>query len=234
MVELNERRVLDGPVDFFMTYAAHDAFSRHLGAIRSALADGKPVAARWEVLQHQLHVHHTAEDTALWPELYSALTSQDDRAVLDAMVVEHAEIDPLLERIDDAVATDDVPAAGAAVRDLSLSLGGHMRHEENEALPLVARLLRPSGWAAFGQSIRKPSRHVREVRCPRPLAVSARRGLSVRAGTLGGRLAFQATEQQSGLDTEPSRSSGQSGVTALKTLVSRPTATAGRRCSPAS
>jgi Hemerythrin HHE cation binding domain len=155
MVALNERRVLDGPVDFFMMYAAHDAFSHHMGWIGSALADGKPVAARWALFQHQLHVHHTAEDTALWPALYSAITSRDDRAVLDAMVAEHAEIDPLLERIDDALATDDVPAAGAAVRDLSVSLGGHMRHEENEALPLVARLLGPSGWAAFGQSIRK-------------------------------------------------------------------------------
>jgi hypothetical protein len=152
---LNDGRVLGGPVDFFMMYAAHDAFGRHLGWIGSALADGRPVAARWEMFQNQLHTHHVSEDAALWPGLSSAITTRDDRAVVDAMVAEHAEIDPLLERIDDAVAKGDAAAATTAVGQLAANLGAHMRHEENAALPLVATLLGASGWAAFTQSIRK-------------------------------------------------------------------------------
>jgi hypothetical protein len=34
-------------------------------------------------------------------------------------------------------------------------LGAHMRHEENEALPLVETYLGPPGWAAFVGDIRK-------------------------------------------------------------------------------
>ena len=43
-----------------------------------------------------------------------------------------------------------------SVQTLGESLGYHnMRHEENEALPLVETFLGPEGWAAFGRAIRK-------------------------------------------------------------------------------
>jgi hemerythrin-like domain-containing protein len=154
-----DRRILKGEVDFLMMYATHDAFARHLegliGAIEHGMQAAASTSARWELFKHQLHVHHTVEDVSLWPPLRLAISEPDEVAVLDAMEAEHAEIDPQLARVDVALAAGDVAASAASIRDLVASLGAHMRHEENEALPLVERYLGRSGWAVFGSDMRK-------------------------------------------------------------------------------
>lgn len=155
---LPERRTIGGEVDFTMMYAAHDAFSRHLNWIAEALErDGTvsaTTAARWTMFETQLHIHHTAEDEALWPMLRSAIASPDELAVLDAMEAEHAELDPQIERVDAHTSAGLASDVAADVRGLSASLARHMRHEENAALPLIDAYLGRPGWAEFGKRIR--------------------------------------------------------------------------------
>lgn len=109
--------------------------------------------ARWELFKKQLHIHHTAEDETLWPQLRAAVSAPEDIAVLDAMEREHAQLDPQLEQVDAALASGR--AAAATVDDLATGLGAHMRHEENEALPLIETHLGRPGWDAFTRGIRK-------------------------------------------------------------------------------
>ncbi|MCW2597593.1 MAG: hypothetical protein QOJ78_2765 [Pseudonocardiales bacterium] len=154
-----DRRILDGEVDFTMMYVAHDAFTRHLEWLVSAIEQGRVAApgtsARWALFKKQLHIHHTAEDSSLWPRLRTAVVQPDEAAVLDAMELEHAQLDPQLDRVDAALLRGAAAEGAANLRDLIAGLGAHMRHEENEALPLVERHLGPAGWDAFGKNIRK-------------------------------------------------------------------------------
>jgi Hemerythrin HHE cation binding domain len=163
-----------GGVDFSLMHAAHDAFTRDLARLADAAAAGRAgqpsVRAGWATFSRQLSVHHTAEDTALWPALQAKVTRPAEIAVLDDMVAEHAQIDPLLAQIDRALA--DAAAAGpadaadgsttdadggnslaASAGDLERLLTAHLRHEEEKALPLVAAYLGAKGWAAFGRAV---------------------------------------------------------------------------------
>jgi hemerythrin-like domain-containing protein len=155
---LPARRVLDGEVDFTMMYAAHDAFARHLDWIAEALERDARVhqntAERWTLFAHQLHVHHTAEDESLWPMLRSAIAGPDELAVLDAMESEHGQLDPQVARIDAQIAAGLATDAAGSVRELAGGLARHMRHEENDALPLIDSYLGRPGWAEFAKRIR--------------------------------------------------------------------------------
>jgi Hemerythrin HHE cation binding domain len=146
-------------VDFTMMYVAHDAFSRDLRGLRAACERGEettpPVLAGWQMFKKQLSIHHTAEDVALWPALRKKVTFPEESAVLDEMEIEHAQLEPLLERVDKALAVHDTTTALEMSRALADGLSGHMRHEENEALPLVERHLGEPGWRAFGRHFRK-------------------------------------------------------------------------------
>jgi Hemerythrin HHE cation binding domain len=152
-------RPTPGPVDFTVMYAAHDAFDRDLTRLTEAVRSGQTadpaVRAGWATFKNQLHLHHTAEDVALWPALRRRVTEPAQIAVLDAMEAEHARIDPLLAQVDAALAAGHGAGAdrtaAASADELADVLTGHMAHEEDEALPLVAAHLGPTGWAAFGR-----------------------------------------------------------------------------------
>ena len=111
-------------VDFTLMYAAHDAFRRDLQCLTAAVeadqAAAPAVRTSWATFKNQLHVHHTAEDTWLWPPLRQRVTRPDE-------------------------------AAGA----LAQTLAAHMRHEEDQALPLVEAHLGVRGWAAFRKAVGK-------------------------------------------------------------------------------
>src|SRR6478609_4048667 len=96
----------------------------------------------------------TTEDTSLWPQLRARPLRPDEVAVLDQMEMEHAQIDPVLERVDRALAEHDAERLVESFRTLAAGLTAHMRHEENEALPLIETHLGPPGWDAFGREIR--------------------------------------------------------------------------------
>jgi hypothetical protein len=154
-----QRRMLDGDVDFTMMYLAHDAFARDLRRIAAACERGDPFTARtragWAMFTEQLHVHHRAEDASLWPSLRARRLQPDEELTLDAMELEHVQLDPQLEHIDAALAEHDADSLTASVQVLSLGLTAHMRHEENDALPLVDRYLGRRGWDEFARAIRK-------------------------------------------------------------------------------
>jgi hypothetical protein len=153
-----------GGVDFSFMHAAHDAFVRDLARLAAAATAGRAaepsVRAGWATFSRQLSVHHTAEDTALWPALRAKVSRAGEIAVLDDMAAEHAQIDPLLAQIDRTLtaATDRAQAANhdaltASIDELRRLLTSHLRHEEDKALPLVAAYLGTKGWAAFGRSV---------------------------------------------------------------------------------
>lgn len=154
-----ERIPLAGNVDFTLMYIAHDAFARDLARLRATLARehlATPAAqASWRMFERQLHVHHTTEDTALWPRLRAVDLSAAETAVLDDMEREHAAIDPWLEAVADGFAQQDAAALAESVQALAVGLLAHMRHEEQAALPLVDVHLGQRGWDAFGAQVRK-------------------------------------------------------------------------------
>jgi hypothetical protein len=67
---------------------------------------------------------------------------QGDLALLDQMQAEHAQIDPLLAAVDDALAGNGGSPA-RPVRDLSAALAQHLTHEQQAALPLILSARRP-------------------------------------------------------------------------------------------
>ncbi len=154
----SRRATLAGEVDFTMMYIAHDAFNRDLFRLLVAARAGQgfsPAAlATWQLFGRQLHTHHTAEDTALWPRLRAAVEDEQERSLLDAMEAEHGELDPRLERIDATLAVRFTDGLVTELEDLADGLAAHMRHEEDAALPLVERRIGAAGWNAFGKEVR--------------------------------------------------------------------------------
>jgi len=153
------RRPLQGKVDFTLMYAAHDAFHRDLRCLTAAVEAGQTadpaVRAGWATFKNQLHVHHTAEDTSLWPPLRQKVTRPEDTAVLDAMEAEHGRLDPLLSRVDASLAASDRAGLAGNTQALTAALAAHTEHEEDQALPLIETYLGPQGWAAFRKATGK-------------------------------------------------------------------------------
>ena len=162
MTEISDWRAVaprTGQVDFTLMYAAHDAFARDLTRISDAVDRGaglaEPTQVGWVKVTHELHGHHTSEDSFLWPPLRAKHLQPHEEMVVNAMEAEHAEIDPLLESIDKAFLAEDATAVRNGVRSLRHQLTDHMEHEERDALPLVERYLGQAGWDEFGGRVRR-------------------------------------------------------------------------------
>jgi iron-sulfur cluster repair protein YtfE (RIC family) len=150
-------------LDMTVMYVAHDALRRDLEDLAKLTAskavDGDPravltTAAGWGLFKKVLHVHHTAEDDALWPPLREALAGRpDELALLAAMEDEHAAIDPLLDAIDATLADrESAPGqVGELVDSLATALTAHLKHEEDQALPLIQATLDLQQWRHFGE-----------------------------------------------------------------------------------
>jgi len=148
-----------GAIDFTMMYATHDAFRSDLDRLAAAVAAGKAstprVRAGWENFETQLLIHHSVEDSHLWPPLRRAVAGRPgDLALLDQIQAEHAQIDPLLAAVDDALSGNGGNPAWP-VRDLSAALARHLTHEEQAALPLIQSVLTPADWRAFAGQMRR-------------------------------------------------------------------------------
>ena len=151
-----------GDADLAIMLAAHRAFRRDLttlarvAASRSAGADParrRSVAAGWELFKRQLHLHHTAEDTIIWPALRSRLApSEHALSVLGEMEAEHARIDPLLAAVD-AAFQGDQDGLGDVIGELASTLTGHLTHEERDGLPLIGVALTAAEWRSTGFKI---------------------------------------------------------------------------------
>ncbi|PBC59608.1 hemerythrin HHE cation-binding protein [Streptomyces sp. Tue6028] len=146
-------------IDLTVMYAAHDAFRRDLERLGKAAADGTafsaPVRAGWENFRKQLHIHHTAEDSDLWPRVQRKVEGRpEDLALLAEMEAEHGRLDPQLAAVDTAL-TDRLDELPELVRALTITLDDHLAHEERSALPLVQEVLTPADWGAFTGRIRE-------------------------------------------------------------------------------
>jgi iron-sulfur cluster repair protein YtfE (RIC family) len=158
---IDERETMSSKLDMTMMYAAHDALRQDLELLArtAARVDDDPrrilgAAVGWELLKKSLHLHHTAEDEALWPVLREAAADRpDDLALLAAVEAEHQAVDPLLEAIDAAPADrESGPQRLGDVTDaLAAALTGHLKHEEDEALPLIQALLTEEQWQYYGR-----------------------------------------------------------------------------------
>lgn len=138
-------------IDFTLMYATHDAFRRDLDRFvaTSATDGGTPDSAAWENFKRQLHVHHTVEDTALWPRLQQAVAGRPrDVELVEQMEAEHARLDPVLDAVDEAIARRSAVLADR-MQELCAVLGAHMKHEEDAALPLIQEVLTAKDWGAF-------------------------------------------------------------------------------------
>ncbi|WP_198653834.1 hemerythrin domain-containing protein [Actinocorallia populi] len=148
-------------LDMTPMYAMHHALQReleHLAKVTARLDDDPRTVLRtavgWELFTKSLHVHHTAEDDALWPVLSAALADRpDDLALLEAMEAEHAAIDEVITAIDAVLADPGAPLdrLGDLTDSLVTGLTGHLKHEEDQALPLIQAVATPQQWAHFGQ-----------------------------------------------------------------------------------
>jgi iron-sulfur cluster repair protein YtfE (RIC family) len=148
-------------LDMTAMYAMHDALRRelaHLARVTSKVDDDPrrvlSSAVGWHLFKKSLHIHHTAEDDALWPALRATLADRpEDLALLEAMEAEHAAIDPIIGAIDATLADPNAESGrlGDLTDALSTGLAAHLKHEEDAAIPLIQMTATAQQWAHFGQ-----------------------------------------------------------------------------------
>ena len=152
---------MSSKLDMTAMYAMHNALRRELEYLARITASSNDdprhilrTGAGWELFKKALHIHHTSEDDALWPVMRQALANRpDDLALLDAMEAEHAAIDPRIEAIDAALTDRDAGPQhlGDLTDALATNLTRHLKHEENETLPLIGATVTLQQWQHFGQ-----------------------------------------------------------------------------------
>jgi hemerythrin-like domain-containing protein len=156
-------------IDFIMMYAIHCALRRdlrRLSAAALAARDGAPGAdarfrAVWTEFAYFLDIHHKAEDAALWPLVRDRVLAAADKrasarvALLDAMEDEHEAIDPALAGITAALDAGDRRGLLTRIDALDDVLRAHLKHEEDEALPLIDVVLSTKDWADFVAATRR-------------------------------------------------------------------------------
>lgn len=153
-------------VDVSMMVVMHDALRRDLISLEKVAdrrtlavpAKRESVANGWDVFKNQLHIHHTGEDTTLWPRLRSHLADRRDAIdLLDAMETEHNRIDPLIDAVDEAFESGE--AGNDQIKDVTdaliTELTDHLNHEEREALPLIGETLDMTEWQAVIWDMRR-------------------------------------------------------------------------------
>ncbi len=136
-----------------MMYATHDAIRRDLERV-ARVGDDLPrvlrTSAGWELFKKALHVHHVAEDEALWPVMRPVVAGRTDAVLLlDAMHAEHAAIDARFEAVDAAIA--DHTRLREVLDALASAVTAHLDHEENEVLPLIDATVTESQWQRYGE-----------------------------------------------------------------------------------
>jgi hemerythrin-like domain-containing protein len=117
---------------------SHHAFRRDIalfaGAVRRVVEGDHAKAAalreEWQGYRGALHGHHEIEDNGIFPGLRAEHVEL--AGVFDQLSAHHRQIDPLLERGDEAFAALDAKAARAAavVAELSALLDQHLALEE--------------------------------------------------------------------------------------------------------
>ena len=150
--------------DFTMMYATHDAFRRDLGRLKAAATAGPArgqCLGELELLQRRgaqpidggRRIDREVDEAQRLFCLAPAGRAVG-LALLAEMAAEHAQIDPLLAAVDDALAHSPSNLA-AAVAGLASALEWHLKHEEDAALPLIQSVCTPADWRAFAGAMRR-------------------------------------------------------------------------------
>jgi hemerythrin-like domain-containing protein len=103
-----------------------------------------------------LHLHHTGEDLFLWPLLRERAPTQ--AALLEEMEAQHAQIDPLIERVEALGATwaaePTTETAGPyadVLIELHRALVVHLDQEESDILPLAQVTVTDEEWGQLAE-----------------------------------------------------------------------------------
>ena len=143
-------------LDTTVMIAIHDALRRDLEQIARRAVDPNghlDAALGWELFSRYLDIHHRAEDDLLWPMLQQVLEDRpDDLALVAALEDEHAQIDPLMAEINAVLNGASDEHLVDVVDALHTGLTAHLRHEEQEGLPLMGAVLSEEQWATFGMN----------------------------------------------------------------------------------
>ena len=139
-------------------YVTHDAFRRDLGRFTAASAAGTAhslESARAGRPSRLSSCCTTASRTRTWPRVRRAAAGlPSGLALLYEMEAEHAQIDPLLTAVDDAL-TGSGGNLARHVAGLTSTLEWHLKHEEEAALPLIQSVCTPADWRAFADEMRR-------------------------------------------------------------------------------
>lgn len=166
------------PADTTIMGIVHDALRRDLRRLEIALAmaGSAPLLERRRALGAHaawmmafLHHHHQGEDEGLWPLVRGRAPNAD--AVFDRMEAEHTRIMPAMSavsaaahRLDAGSESDhDRDALAGALRSLNDVLLPHLRHEEDEAMPLVASTLSDEEWRLWDQRYNVKGKPLRQL-----------------------------------------------------------------------
>ena len=150
--------------DGLLLRVVHDAFRRDADHLTRAVEQGaladparrRAVLNGWDVFARQLRRHHASQDEFLWPALRGYLLARpDETTLIDAMEVEHQRIEPLISAVDTAVHAGDLAWLAEAAARLRSELLGHLRHEEDDAVPLLLTVFSEPDWRAFSAAQRK-------------------------------------------------------------------------------
>lgn len=149
----------EAPADTTMMRIVHDALRRDLARARAALSGTdtsgpqlRAIGAHLLWLMDFLHAHHASEDDGLYP----FVRQRADAAalqVIDRMAGDHAMVAAASAEVEKA-ATALVSGASDGVVHHTLdaldaltgALLPHLRSEEDEAMPIVSRLISAAEW----------------------------------------------------------------------------------------
>ena len=142
--------------------AVHGAFRRAFGDAPDQIAsvpDGDRERARrladylGEVLW-LLHAHHAGEDELLYPLLVER--APEHRELFSRMEAQHAAVTADIEEtrrategFGESAAEADGKAAANACESLLAAIDEHLGQEEDEVLPIAARVITPPEWGAL-------------------------------------------------------------------------------------
>ncbi|GAB2945200.1 nitroreductase/quinone reductase family protein [Micromonospora polyrhachis] len=136
-------RMSGGPVSMGTALRRiHDAFRRELALVRKEIATSGPrLGAQLRVncltVCQGLHVHHTKEDTGMFPAL--AAQHPDLAPTIDRLGVEHEKIAALLAALQKVISADtsEPELVLAEVDRLTEELERHLVHEEEQLIPIL-------------------------------------------------------------------------------------------------
>lgn len=125
------------------------------GRQRAASARAAAIAGFTERICAAIHHHHTREDEVVWPLIRrSAGTAVDLTDLSD----DHAELDPLLDRVRTAARAFATGRGGAAeladaLRTLAELLDEHIEEEERRIFPVIEGYVSAADWKAMEKSL---------------------------------------------------------------------------------